>query len=190
MSKYFKNYHINGPVKIIRLEGKIGNINKVIYIFGDIHIDEKLQTECQDINKIDIDLFFKKTFKKVNKQIDFFVEQYISSIPWKDRPDGQLYKMRYISQVAKFAHTYFLDRINNRVSTSEIYQNVRFHHFDIRKTFFYKGDEMINFLSYFDFFHKIEIFQRKCNEYLNEIKQIYNDIENDEYMKKKIIEKY
>ena len=30
---------INGPINVIRLEGKINNIKKVLYIFMDVHVN-------------------------------------------------------------------------------------------------------------------------------------------------------
>lgn len=33
-----KAIYVNGPVNTIRIEGKINNVNKVIYLFGDYHM--------------------------------------------------------------------------------------------------------------------------------------------------------
>jgi hypothetical protein len=36
---------INGPLNVVRLEGKINKIKKVIYVFLDIHIDVNNHTK-------------------------------------------------------------------------------------------------------------------------------------------------
>ena len=69
--------NINGPVNIIRLEGKINNIKKVLYIFSDFHLKCEEQTNCNIDEAVDIDYYLSKTFLELNnleKNIDFFLE--------------------------------------------------------------------------------------------------------------------
>ena len=40
---------VSGPVNVVRLEGNINNIPKVIYIVMDIHMSPNEQSECKDI---------------------------------------------------------------------------------------------------------------------------------------------
>jgi hypothetical protein len=35
-----EEHHVNGPINVIRLEGKIGDIKKVVYLFMDIHYSD------------------------------------------------------------------------------------------------------------------------------------------------------
>ena len=74
-----KNKFVNGPMNTIRLEGKIGNVSKIIYLFMDFHMPVNHQTECDDIRSNDIDKFLIQTFDKsydINKKkiFDLFVE--------------------------------------------------------------------------------------------------------------------
>ena len=67
-----KKYNINGPVNIIRLT----NGDKIVYIFGDLHNDITIQTQCgynPEIDNIDVDKLLFKIFKKnQERQFDFF----------------------------------------------------------------------------------------------------------------------
>ena len=38
--------HINGPVNVARLEGKVNGVNKVLYMFMDIHYDLHRESKC------------------------------------------------------------------------------------------------------------------------------------------------
>ena len=38
---------ISGPINVIRLEGIVNGIKKVITLFMDIHLDEEDQTKCE-----------------------------------------------------------------------------------------------------------------------------------------------
>lgn len=69
---------VNGPINTVRLEGKIGNIKKVIYIFMDIHDSVVDQTECDNIRSYDIDKYIIKTFDQAfgnDKTYDLFIER-------------------------------------------------------------------------------------------------------------------
>ena len=74
MTELYKDTLINGPVSIIRLEGVIGKIKKVIYLFGDYHLGCDQQSTCNNDDAINIDKFFSDTFKKLNSDVDFFME--------------------------------------------------------------------------------------------------------------------
>jgi len=69
---------INGPINVVRMEGTINNIKKVIYLFIDKHVEYQNQTNCNDPNNsIDIVEYLKKNFiklKNTNKTYDFFLE--------------------------------------------------------------------------------------------------------------------
>src|SRR5437868_2123251 len=67
---------INGPVNVIRLEGNIQGIKKVIYLFMDIHNDLEQQTKCDDdtptIREFFTDIFTRLSDQPIN--YDFLLE--------------------------------------------------------------------------------------------------------------------
>ena len=63
---------INGPVNVIRLEGKINNIKKVVYLFFDYHSREY---QCSNPFSQEIREYFAHNFLKLNKHYyDLFIE--------------------------------------------------------------------------------------------------------------------
>jgi hypothetical protein len=46
--------YVNGPINVVRLEGIINNIKKVIYVFFDYHSPLIYQTRCEDDSSISI----------------------------------------------------------------------------------------------------------------------------------------
>jgi hypothetical protein len=121
MSKY-----INGPVNIIRLEGSINGVKKILYVFMDRHYSLNQQTKCPDYNADDIVKYINRELESVDKDIDFFMEF---------RPKGDLtyhlrrdaYRDIYIFELEKFFYKNFK---NNNI------KNVRFHYADIRDVFY------------------------------------------------------
>ena len=45
---------INGPTNIVRLEGNINEEKKILYIFGDYHLEPNNQSECEELNSKDV----------------------------------------------------------------------------------------------------------------------------------------
>jgi hypothetical protein len=122
-----KNKQINGPVNVIRLEGEINNVKKVLYIFMDMHIPINNQTKCENFLSEDVTRYVKKEMLKTkDKHIDFFMEH-------RMEPENESinkynkYKDRYIEEMQKFFWENF--RKNNKELN-----NVRFHYADIRKS--------------------------------------------------------
>ena len=58
---------INGPFNLIRLEGVVNNVKKVIYLFADVHRDVSEQTACENVFAQDISQYLAKNFLKLNK---------------------------------------------------------------------------------------------------------------------------
>ena len=122
---------INGPINIIRLEGTINDINKIIYIFFDHHYSLNNQTKCDGYLNDDIVTYLNKEFLKIHdKVIDFFMETsfneeeiLLQNIKYKDR---------YIDEVNKFFLLNILIKNNKNIGT-KINKNIRFHYVDIRK---------------------------------------------------------
>lgn len=129
---------INGPVNIIRLEGEINGINKVIYLFLDIHVGLTEQTSCENIFAQDIQQYLVKNFLEMNKSditYDFFIEV---SPTMSQREKTNIYNYRdiYIKEIINFFQKIFMyESSKNKVMISNIFKNVRFHYMDIRDYF-------------------------------------------------------
>lgn len=123
--------NINGPVNIIRLEGKINNIKKTIYIFGDVHlaISSQKQNRCIQDDRIDMEVFLANIFKK-NTDINY--DLFIESPPTKIVGEQDNTTKNYILNMRDFVSNHFNLDSSNNVIPSETYPNVRFHYFDIR----------------------------------------------------------
>jgi len=137
---------INGPINVIRMEGKINGIDKVIYLFMDYHSDPKFETECDDIESVGIKKYFVDNFKKLNKTkktYDFFFEIYPTNIV-KKLPN---YRGRYIDSIDKI----FIKGFNIKkgvVSRSNLFPNIRLHYIDIRDYLSYMLEEAVEELFY------------------------------------------
>jgi hypothetical protein len=129
------NKSVNGPINIVRLEGKIGRINKVIYILMDFHLSVGQQTECDDIRSTDIDKFLVNVFDKVyetnkDKTYDLFVElNPLYDIVFGKSPN----KGRYLFEQTKKLFSQSININSGKVYQSDKLKNVRFHYADIRE---------------------------------------------------------
>jgi hypothetical protein len=130
---------INGPVNVVRMEGTINNIHKVIYIFMDEHADLPDQTNCDDPKKsIYVSDFFRKSFnnlKNQNKTYDFFLETSTDILAYE--PNELIYstvpnsERIYIENLWKFFYEHV--KFNKETNTlSSLFKNVRLHYIDIR----------------------------------------------------------
>ena len=146
--------NINGPINIIRLEGYINNIKKILYIYSDWHLEPYSQTNCNINGAVDIELFLDTSFSNVDHTVDFFFEVGVKNIQQYNRK----FKSRYIDNVGQLFSRNFNININNKVKSSSKYNNVRLHYVDIR------NDNYI-LIDYIDHIHSL---------YLNRI--YYNDI--------------
>lgn len=129
---------INGPLNVVRLQGTINGIYKVIYLFMDIHEDVSKQTECTNIFSKDIQNYFSENFYSLNdgkKIYDFFFEITPSRIQYPNL-EYRKYKDKYIMEVNKlFKRVFKYDKSQNKVGISDIFKNVRLHYLDIRDYF-------------------------------------------------------
>jgi hypothetical protein len=75
-NKMDDNVYIDGPVNVIRLEGKVDGINKVLYLFADIHNSLMNQTDCNQNRSTTLNKFLVNNFDNTtsNKKYDFFLE--------------------------------------------------------------------------------------------------------------------
>lgn len=132
-----KNQFINGPYNIARLEGTIDGIDKVIYLFMDVHKDIKQQTQCSNIFSKDITKYLLESFEKISKgdkTYDFFAEIYPSELvnASYSKIDSEPREI-YIEEVVKlFRKLFDYDPVKNKVKMGNIFDNVRLHYFDVR----------------------------------------------------------
>lgn len=175
---------INGPINVVRLEGKVNDVDKVIYIFMDMHFKISNQTECDNIYSKDVQNYFADSFdhlsnSNTNKSYDFFFE--IDSVDLQNFGYGLSYssvinrRLRYIDQVDKlFRHLFVYDPKENKVSVSKYFKNIRLHYMDIRHTFNF--NVIIGYLDMID--HEIRYIKSldlnifsNCQKYLTLIKK-------------------
>ena len=136
--------HINGPINVIRLEGNVHGINKVIYLFMDVHLPVYDQTECSNIYSKDVNKYFAENFHALNnsdKKYDFFMEirpteilklknKYINRT---DYPIGSIHREKYIEEMIRlFTNIFTYDYNKNVVGMAEHFNNIRLHYLDIR----------------------------------------------------------
>jgi len=120
---------VNGPVNAIRLEGSINDINKIVYLFGDIHMPIQFQRKCEDPTSMDIHTYMARQLKKVDPKdtYDFFFEVRPSYLV-VDRSKNKKSYMNEIDDL--FRHAFRME--NNKVKPSDQFPNIRMHYIDIR----------------------------------------------------------
>ena len=130
---------INGPVNIVRLQGSINGIDKVIYLLMDFHIFVGQQTECNNVFAKDIQTFLADNFKNLNDSnimYDFFMEIRPTVLGEIRHVYDSQVRMRYIEEVFKFFRKIFnYNPSENKVSVSKSFKNIRLHYVDIREFF-------------------------------------------------------
>jgi hypothetical protein len=133
---------ISGPVNIVRLEGKIADIDKVIYLFMDIHLDENEQTKC-DGNSLQINEYFEKSFLQLNKEnrmYDFFLE--ISPSLHSGKLSETDLNNIYIHNLVRFFKKW--SPRDSTGSDNSHFKNIRFHYIDVRDIINYLSDYAMN----------------------------------------------
>ncbi len=156
--------YISGPANIIRLEGKIYNTKKVIYLFYDFHKPVHKQTQCNilDGQNQDVKQYIYDGLCNTTKVIDLFVE--ITKSEQHDMlnyVDLHTKKERYINEVRSF-----LPIIKNKKL------NARYHYIDIRDNIYFSMNSKIHLA--FDMLHQIYT----TNNYVS-ICDILNSVKKD-----------
>ncbi len=130
---------INGPVNILRMEGKIHGIKKVLYLFMDYHMSVSDQTQCKNLFSQDVQKYFTESFYKAsdgNQKYDFFLEIYPSELAddnYRHGNKNKEYKEKYIEEVVKmFRKIFKYDNKKNKVQINKVFKNIRLHYLDIR----------------------------------------------------------
>ena len=137
------NKFINGPINSVRIEGKIGNINKVLYVFFDIHVSENYQTECDNIRAKEFKDYLIENFDLAAKNkldIDFFLEMYTIYGVFDESFSGKAmkYKQNYIMNLRKFFKQNFnFNKERNKIHKSKEFPTTRLHYIDFRDLFIY-----------------------------------------------------
>jgi hypothetical protein len=128
------NKNINGPIIVVRLDGQIGKIKKIIYLFMDVHFNYCNQTKCEDNNNIDVHDFLMNELQindennkkfKTEKMIDIFIEF------------GHEDKRNYGDITFKYRDAYLTETIKTviQLSKNKTYKFARYHGIDIREYF-------------------------------------------------------
>jgi hypothetical protein len=118
---------INGPINIVRIEGEINGIKKILYLYFDFHMDVTQQTKCEDYLSDDVTKYIKKELLETSdKDIDFFMEHRMDT-PGSNLIKYSKFRDKYIEEMEKFFYQNF------RKEKSE-FKNVRFHYADIRNS--------------------------------------------------------
>jgi len=129
---------INGPVSVFRLEGTIDNVNKIIYLFGDVHIKITKESECKPKTKETIITYILENVKESKEICDVFIEiaNYIPLQQLKKYVDN-ISKSTAINMIQEVQNILF-ENINIRQEYGKYknigskIKNVRFHYLDIR----------------------------------------------------------
>lgn len=137
---------INGPINIVRLEGNIFGIDKVLYVFFDLHIGCSIETKCQDIFSDDVAVYLTRQFKNTeNKTLDFFLETFPIGLDYKSN-----YRDIYLMELRKLmAHAFKYNPDENKVYQSDVFPYVRLHYIDVRDYLFWRilwtqSDDLMN----------------------------------------------
>ncbi|BCS82629.1 hypothetical protein QLL95_gp0140 [Cotonvirus japonicus] len=135
--------YVNGPINVVRMQGKVNDIDKVIYLFMDFHSGIQIQTECDNIYSRDVQLYLAENFADLTdsgKMYDFFLETHPSWIAdaksEKNHQEFPNYKDIYIGEVVKLFNKIFnYDPDKNLVRVSDYLKNIRLHYMDVRDYF-------------------------------------------------------
>ena len=124
---------ITGPINVARLEGTVGSVKKVIYLFMDFHMEVYEQTKCSNVYSQNISKYLANGFNSLGKSpkfYDFFYEEKPSDIVPQLNSSQ---RAKYIGNVGNFfSKIYSYDKEHNKTLQSHIYKNVRLHYLDIR----------------------------------------------------------
>lgn len=135
---------INGPLNVVRLEGKIGDIKKVIYLFMDVHYPLCIQSKCANIFAKDVHKYLAETFEQLDKDkkmVDFFIETFEDSIQIDaDKRSEVINKQNnigkqqiYIFQLIRLVESIVkFDRKSKKIKSLNQFPNLRVHYLDIR----------------------------------------------------------
>ncbi len=183
--------NINGPIASYRLEGNVGNIKKVLYLFADYHIYE---SKCKNEISLDINQYIIREFNKINNKeekitYDFFLETYGFYVG-----ETQKGNTSYLSDLRYTFRRYTnYDSEKNKMTISKFGKKIRLHYIDIRNTLMANGFNMLNIFNTEDIYtireELYQIFLDAMSFYMlltqKDIKKISNNSSNLDTMKEK-----
>lgn len=136
---------IDGPVNVMRLEGQVDGVAKIVYLFMDHHLPPDQQTECLNVYAQDVNKYFAQTFRELNGRAVFF-DFFVETDAWTTRIDpakrdtmikeagGSVFRDIYLRRVrALLISAIEYDPVTKRTLPSKIFQNIRLHYLDIRE---------------------------------------------------------
>ncbi|AYV78708.1 MAG: hypothetical protein Edafosvirus26_10 [Edafosvirus sp.] len=134
-----KDKHINGPINVVRLEGTVFDIKKVLYVFMDYHSPVCAQSQCDDPLSDDIKKYMTENFMNIEKQKkDKMYDLFYEVFPTHTSRKLSKIKGRYIDEIFRlFGDQFNYDEKNDKVLPSKIFSHVRFHYIDIRDYFYH-----------------------------------------------------
>ena len=128
---------VNGPVNVVRLEGKIGNTPKVIYLFFDLHKPIEKQSKCDNNTKEEILNIDEYILKNIDTKITY---DYV----FERNPLASLGNKIYIEKMnVLYEKFHKKDNIKNKITN---HTNIRSHWVDIRRYLFpeyYSSSDLI-----------------------------------------------
>lgn len=116
--------YVNGPYNVVRLEGSVGSVKKVVYLFMDYHANLYQQSECDDPNAINIDKFLLEQFDRLQTDDPDKIYDFLFEIGGSDLLQFLDYsrnnRMKYISETTKmFKKSLKFDEGLNKIQQSE-----------------------------------------------------------------------
>ncbi len=170
--------YVNGPVNTVRLEGSVGSVEKVVYLFMDYHMPDAQQGKCENIRAVDIDTFLVEEFDKLAKTkptqtYDFMFER------GPTRPyHSKKIRGKYLHQVAKlFTESFKIDLDVNKAQRSELVPNVRFHYVDVRD-FVAKN----NFIAYYEHIAPVlNVIDYNKSYNIGQLNDLFHNIQSMQY---------
>jgi hypothetical protein len=149
---------VNGPVNVIRLEGTIGTVKKILYVYFDIHYDLNKQSKCENIRAENINSHFVKNFDEIHKLNDKYVDFFLETFPTLSvfrEPARDEFKytdiyLNNLRQLFKQSFTYNIEK--KKIYTSTEFPHTRLHYMDIRDLFIYDimFTDLPNIMKYFN----------------------------------------
>lgn len=133
---------VSGPINIVRLEGSVGNVTKILYLYFDFHMPLQTQTECEDaINSLPIVQHLISMFKECyehdpNKKYHLFAEYHPFYKPSLINYGKS--EIHIINVVKLVKNIFSINKDNMKIirKNTEDFHNVYFHYTDFRKVYF------------------------------------------------------
>lgn len=145
------NSLVTGPTNLIRLEGIVFGIKKVLYLFMDKHLSVESQTKCDKTSEHITKYVMNNIDKNKSNILDLFLEVDISRISNKIN----IKHNRYIDEMVK-AFEFNYDEKKKKMYSPKKHANLRLHYIDFR-TFFFNdiliiADSISGLLSFNNFY--------------------------------------